>query len=544
MQTFELLHRVLFPLAFPAVAFAGAQREVAPQRFALVVAENTAGSPTLEALHYADDDGLRYARLLTTLGADVALLTVLDANTQRGNPGAAASTLPPTRAQLLESMAALNLKMQAARDRGEVVDFFFVFAGHGETGENGEGRMHLRDGPISRSELLSSVVGTSRATFNHLIIDACHAQSLVFNRGAAPEDEGFRPDDFGDVIKGYLARADLRSYPNTGAILASTSGRETHEWDAFEAGIFSHAVRSGLTGVADANGDGAIEYSELAAFVFAASESIPDRKSRPQTLFLAPEVNQNHPIISITEAKASLLRLPKGFLGRASLEDADGHRYADFNASGEAPVLLALGASPQYYLHHGPSEAVIRPARPGVVDSRQLDWRPTSRLSRGAVSEAFQRHLFGSAYGPNFYAGFVSVAGFVPALDRGPLVPAEEPTPLVAVLPAGQSARDLGPWPYVSASGALIAAATAGYFARSSQGQAEAFRREVNATGVDAPDHRAAFVSDTRFAYGFGVAALALGATTAALFLFDEGGSSAPVAVGLTPEQLVLGGSF
>ena len=38
MQTFELLHRVLFPLAVPAVAFAGAQREVAPQRFALVVA--------------------------------------------------------------------------------------------------------------------------------------------------------------------------------------------------------------------------------------------------------------------------------------------------------------------------------------------------------------------------------------------------------------------------------------------------------------------------------------------------------------------------
>jgi uncharacterized caspase-like protein len=48
--------------------------------------------------------------------------------------------------------------------------------------------------------------------------------------------------------------------------MASASNTQAHEWDDYQTGVFTHELLSGLRGGADVNGDGRVEYSEMAAF--------------------------------------------------------------------------------------------------------------------------------------------------------------------------------------------------------------------------------------------------------------------------------------
>ena len=69
-----------------------------------------------------------------------------------------------------------------------------------------------------------------------------------------------------------------------GFLLSSSLSGETHEWAGFEAGVFSHEVRSGLYGAADADGDGRVTYPEIAAFVERANAAIVNQRFRPRVL--------------------------------------------------------------------------------------------------------------------------------------------------------------------------------------------------------------------------------------------------------------------
>lgn len=513
---------------------------VPPHRFALVVAENEPNGGALQALRYADDDGLRYAEFLRGAGAQVELLTVLDAESQRRYPGAAQGTRPPTRAELVASMERLNAGIERAKAAGLSVDFYFVFAGHGESGANGEGRMHLRDTTLSRADLLQLVVGASKADFNHLVIDACHAQSLVFNRGG--EDDGYRPDDYRTAIASYLDQQDLRAYPNTGAILASTAGRETHEWEVFGAGVFSHEVRSGLTGVADANADGAVEYSELAAYVHAANDAIPDEAARPTVVFQPPSMDRNRPLLAYTDGPKSFLRIPRGFTGRAWLEDARGNRYADFNGSGEAPIVMALADAPFYYLRREQDEARIEPPRPGTVDEARLTWRRRESAARGALSDAFQRHLYGQTFGPGFYAGFVASSGLVPAIRHS--TPDLPPEPAVEALATSGGETRFGIWPYATGGLALAFAGVATWQGLSAVTDNESFDRKLARDGEGDRALADRVEREQTLSWAFGAAGVAAAGAAVTLFLLDGAESPADIAVAPTPEGVTLGGRF
>ncbi len=525
-------------LAHPATASAE-DGTLPPHRFALVVAENEPSGTGLSPLRYADDDGLRYAEFLRGTGAEVELLTVLDDETQRRAPGAAAGTHPPTRAELAAAMVRLNTGIERARAAGLTVDFYFVFAGHGEQGENGEGRMHLRDGPLSRADLMSLVVAPSKADFNHLVIDACHAQSLVFNRGG-PDDDGYRPDDYRTAIARYLDAQDLRAYPNTGAILASTAGRETHEWEVFGAGVFSHEVRSGLAGVADVNGDGAVEYSELAAYVHAANDAIIDPAARPQIVFQPPARDRNRPLLAYTDGPRSFLRIPRGFQGRAWLEDARGNRYADFHGSGEAPIVVALADAPFYYLRRDQDEARIVPPRPGVVDEGRLSWRRRELAARGALNETFERSLFSRPFGPAYYSGFVSSSGHVPAIAHS--TPALPVTAAATASPAAPPARRFGYWPHATAGGSLVLGGLALWQGLSAVDDHDRFTRALTETGEG--DHALADRIDREQALAWGLGAGAVAAAGAAVLLFVLENDATEVTVAPAPGGLVAGGRF
>jgi hypothetical protein len=74
------------------------------------------------------------------------------------------------------------------------------------------------------------------------------------------------------------------------------------------------------------------------------------------------------------------------------------------------------------------------------VDAEAL--RPRSLAARGAVEEAFQRHLFEEPFGPGFYSGYVASAGLVKVNATPSFVPSP-PTAGVrdpALVPAAQAA--------------------------------------------------------------------------------------------------------
>ncbi len=512
-------------------------------RFALVIGENEpAAGSGLAPLRFADDDALRHAAWLKAAGAHVETLVVLDEATQRKFPGAAAGTRPPTLETLKAAMLRLNSAMRVSRAAGRSVDFHFVFAGHGEVGPSGEGRMHLRDGPLTRAALLSEVVATSQADFNHLTIDACNAQTLVFSRGAGEPDDGWRPDDYRATISKYLSAQDLRAYPNTGAMLASTAGRESHEWEAIEAGVFSHQVRSGLAGAADTNGDGAVEYSELAAWIQAANDAIADPALRPQVVFQPPTSNLNRPVLTYAAVGRAFLKLPRGFTGRAWLEDGVGGRYADVNTSGEVPVMLALGDAPTYWLRRGDDEARIDVRGPGVIDEARLTWRPRGQQSRGARGEAFERHLFERPFGPSFYAGFVSSAGHVPAVQQsGGAFPAESVTADAEPAESGAPRRVLT---WVTSALAVGAGAASVWSGLDAADASSGWRRRFTAEGVDDRQARGAHDDAVTRAWIFGGVGVASGLAAAGLWLWRSESDTNAVGVAPSPGGVDVYGRF
>jgi hypothetical protein len=76
--------------------------------FALVIGVNASPEPDLPPLQFADDDAARYLDLFRALGARTYLLSRLDENTRRLHAQAAAEAIPPRRAELERTIAALS----------------------------------------------------------------------------------------------------------------------------------------------------------------------------------------------------------------------------------------------------------------------------------------------------------------------------------------------------------------------------------------------------------------------------------------------------
>jgi hypothetical protein len=72
-------------------------------------------------------------------------------------------------------------------------------------------------------------------------------------------------------------------------VFVSTSAEaQVWEWDQLQGGVFSHAVRSGLRGAADANADARVTYAELLAFVDVAASGLVDSVYAPRVHARAP----------------------------------------------------------------------------------------------------------------------------------------------------------------------------------------------------------------------------------------------------------------
>ncbi len=348
--------------------------------FAVVIGSNRSVDAELQPLKYADDDAARYVDLFRLLGARTYLLSRLDENTTRLHPQAAAEAIAPRGAELERTLAQAAADVAQARARGVETLFYFLFAGHGSV-RNGEGYLGLEDERLTGRDLATKVVAKVNADRFHFIIDACDSFLVAYPRGPGGER---RPAPTLEKASG------LGDDPRVGLLLSSSSHRESHEWDGFQAGVFSHEVRSGLYGAADADGDGHVTYREIAAFVARANAAIPNERFRPEVHAHAPK--DAVALVDLTSRLGRRIEIDGAHAGHYVLEDARGVRVAETNsAPGTTVRILRLAPSGHEYLRRvdaGDTEYVL-PADREIVALNDLTPEEPRVRERGAAHEAF-----------------------------------------------------------------------------------------------------------------------------------------------------------
>ncbi|WP_223636764.1 hypothetical protein [Corallococcus sp. EGB] len=400
---------------------AGTAASAEPEQvhYALIVANNTGTEPSQAPLRYADDDGARYYELFAPRSREVVLLSVLDADTQALHPGLAAKTLPPTHPALGTALARLNARMAEDRAKGAVPVLTFVFVGHGKRGAAGEGAVSLLDGPLTRTELYERVISPSKASFLQLIVDACDSYFFVNSRGALPVGPAYA-----DAVKGLLGNRELERFPQVGVVLSTSSEQESQEWSAIRSGVFSHMVRSALSGAGDVNGDGRVDYAELRAFVAAASQGTNDVRGQPNVFIQPPALDRGFALTDLGDTTSlGYLMVPTGLAGRLWVEDARGIRVVELHKERERPLVVALPVGRGYYLRSNGREAPFALNRAAeVVDAGGLGWHDAAVATRGAAQDTMRDKLFSVPFGPRFYRGYMASLGITPPSDEADAV--------------------------------------------------------------------------------------------------------------------------
>ncbi|HXU74821.1 MAG TPA: hypothetical protein VN947_36240 [Polyangia bacterium] len=393
--------------------------------YAVVIAENRSLDPGVKPLQFADDDGAKTWELFSLFADRTALFVVLDADTARLYPEAAAHAESPERAAIFDKLARFNAEMARDIDRGDEPELFFIYAGHGDVDGNGQGYINLRDSRLTRAELYRDIIAPSKAKFVHVVVDACKSYFLVNARGAHKRwvDDSVPPDEgaAGDAhLQAFLEEEQLERHPRAGVIVATSGDQETHEWARYRGGILSHELRSALSGAADVNNDGKIEYSELRAFLAAANARVRNPEARVDVFARAPALDRHHPIVDlarVSPAAARFLRFGAGLGGRFFVEDDRGVRVLDLNKEPGASFDVMVSKRHAYYVRSDDQEAEARPGD-RRLDVATLSWHARTIAARGALDTTFRNDLYREPFGRAFYDGFVATSGDLPVEDN------------------------------------------------------------------------------------------------------------------------------
>jgi len=123
-----------------------------------------------------------------------------------------------------------------------------------------------------------------------------------------------------------------------GLLLSTSSARESHEWEGFQAGVFSYEVRSGMYGAADADSDGYVSYREIAAFVMRANAAILNERFRPDVYARPPRGSDR--FLDLRDALHRRIEIDGKRPGHYVLEDELGVRVLDFHNAPDQPVAI------------------------------------------------------------------------------------------------------------------------------------------------------------------------------------------------------------
>lgn len=344
---------------------------------AVVVGVNAPSGPGVAPLRFADDDAVAYAALLRDAGAEVTLLTTLDADSRRLHDDERVDGAP-SRAALAAALEVVAARVAELQRAGRPVETLLVYSGHGDV-DGGEGFVQLADGRLTRSELYAAVLPKLAAERVHVVVDACKSYFLALPRGAA----GTRRRHAG----GFAERVDPAAFANVGFLLSTSGAADSHEWEEFGGGVFSHELRSALRGAADVDGDGRVSYAEAGAFLVRANASVPNPRFRPQ-FTVVPPTRGAGPQTTLLDWRGATLRSVAldAPLGHVAVEDSRGRRLLDAHP-GAGPITLHLPARALYLRRL--EDGREYPLGDGAVRLSQLTPLGARVARRGALALSF-----------------------------------------------------------------------------------------------------------------------------------------------------------
>ena len=480
--------------------------ELESATFALVVGVNASLDKDVAPLKYADDDAARYFDLFRLLGARTTVLARLDDNTKRLHPQAAAEARAPKRPEFDAAITQLADDVARANARGVETTVYVTYAGHGSV-DQGRGYVTLEDTRLTGADLAKALARVPAKRI-HLVVDACSSYFLAYARGAGGKRR---------AVRAFAADAELAADPRLGLVLSTSSARESHEWDAFQAGVFSHEVRSGLYGAADADGDGRVTYRELAAFVARANVSIPNEKFRPEVHTRAP--GGADVLVDLRAAGGRTLTIDGAHAGHYYLEDARGVRLADVhNTRGTDLYLVRPAPTGRAYLRRTSDDReLLLPPGDDAVSVAALAEAAPRVASRGAAHEAFSS-LFSLSFDASVVASYT----------EAPLPPPEADEPPRAH--ASDTRRALGIGTF--ALGAILSGTAVGFGVSAGSASVPAGASQLDVVGAN--DRIARDNALTAVFLGAGVTALVGGAL---LYLWPSTTSPRAVSFGVAPGQ-------
>lgn len=393
-------------LALATLLVAPLARAAAPvELFALIVTNNRSATLERPDLQYADDDGVRYHALFSsvTRADNVRLLTRLDRATAAVHPDMLSLVQPPRRAELLAALSDMHERVARAHALGKRTRFYFVYAGHGDM-EGGAGYLDLEDGRIDAAFLENEIVDRVPADEQHIVLDSCNSFFVVNPR----KPGGKRWATPRDMALGFANR-----HPNVGLFLSTNSEAEVYEWSEIESGIFSHEVRSGLSGAADVNGDGVVSYAEMGGFVERANAKLPRANVRPRIFYRGPAGDAGSALFDVNTARGRRLVLGPN-AQRLWVRGAAGERLVDLHKE-DGPLSLVIPGSSEQALSVIEWQAATPGAPPVMreyavpagnepVTLAQLPAEPASSTARGGA--AIFGQLFTLPYGTRAFAAY------------------------------------------------------------------------------------------------------------------------------------------
>ncbi len=398
-----------------ALTLAAASADAPLARYIVVVGYNGPTTPAVDGvalarptLTWADDDAVRLHQQLSVGAKRSWLLTSFDDDSARLWAGERISARPPTRTELAQVLGEAYWAMREEENGAELV---FAIVGHGDVDEHGEGYVVLADGAFSRSDLERQVIEASPARINHVIVDACAAYHLVARGDAtvplpAELKAALQPRRLHDASVGWQ---------RTGVLVATSSAAATHESASVGGGVFSFVLRSALTGAADENGDGRVEYGEVAAFVAAANAAVTDPRARLDITSRAPAHDPHAPVVDLSASGIEHFLFVDGGTRRLRLLDARGLPWAEVHKEPGQRTLVGLVGSPYFVVErtsdHSVEQAVVVPRARGAyaLSSLRFTKSPTPR-GVDPTTDAF----FAIAYGSTFLQGFAADGRIVP----------------------------------------------------------------------------------------------------------------------------------
>jgi hypothetical protein len=412
----------------------------------------------LTPLRYADDDAVAFHEYARTFARRSFLLTMLDPDTQARHPGLASEARAPSLADLKRTVLEIQGGLDAAAAAGGEPIVLVFYSGHGARAPGDQSALTFVDGLLTKDALYDEVLAPLQARFLHLFIDACNAEAVVRPRDAQAQVVEVSPADLGAAFQ----KATLARFPRVGAVVASTAGAQAHEWDVYQAGIFTHELMSALRGGADVDGNRRIEYSELAAFLSAANREVSDARARPRTVVYPPALDRRAVIVDMEDVRDSgFLEGRADALGAFFVEDARGRRLLDLRAEASFRVSLAVPAGVTLYVRNHRGQATLRLDAGERFALERVRLAENDTRARGALESALRRGLFATTFGPGYYRGFVDSASDLVAVE------VREPDALVIKPsldgPLGEPARNRGP-AWISFGAATALAAAAGIF--------------------------------------------------------------------------------